>query len=280
MHDRSTHGTAQPSRGRGIAAVTRPLPRGWSPAAPSLNATLLGAALLCTAIAGPAASAESRNGTDRGDIQVKTLADGTTLIFNENKTQRARRTSTRLMPVPAAGGLEPLIRKYALIEGLSPRLVQSVVQVESGYNPRALSSKGAMGLMQLMPDTARELGVRNPWDPEQNIRGGARYLRLQLDRFGDLALALAAYNAGPTAVARYQGVPPYKETQRYVDKVLGLYQKNPPTLLREYAEEQERIARRDAAQKRAEDAQHRGADVYVTRDENNNIIFTTEPPDK
>ena len=215
----------------------------------------------------------------RGDIKVKTLEDGTHLIFNENSTQRARRISTRLMPVPAATGLEPLIRKYALKEGLSPRLVQSVVQVESGYNPKALSSKGAMGLMQLMPATARELGVTDPWDPEQNIRGGARYLRLQMDRFGDLTLALAAYNAGPTAVARYKGIPPYKETQRYVQKVLGLYQKTPPPLLRQYAEQKARLAERKAETKRAEEAKTRGKDVYVTRDENNNIIFTTEPPD-
>ena len=223
-------------------------------------------------------STRARTGADA--IQVKTLADGTQMIYNESSSQRARRHSTRLLPVPASSGLERLIQRYALEQDLSPRLVQAVVQVESGYNPKALSSKGAMGLMQLMPDTARLMGVSDPWNPAQNIRGGTRYLRRQLDRFsGDLVLALAAYNAGPTAVTRYGGVPPYRETQRYVDKVLGLYEKNPPQLLRDYAREQERQEQRRAAQKRAEDRETRGQDVYLTRDANNNIVFTTDPPD-
>ena len=225
-------------------------------------------------------SGRSSRGSQGEAIQVKTLADGTHLIYNENQQQRARRRSTRLLPTPADSGLDLLIRRFALEQGLSPRLVQAVVQVESGYNPRALSSKGAMGLMQLMPDTARLMGVSDPWDPAQNIRGGTRYLARQLDRFsGNLVLALAAYNAGPTAVARYGGVPPYRETQNYVDKVLGLYEKNPPQLLRDYARDQERIAERKAEEKRALERETRGQDVYVTRDENNNIVFTTEPPD-
>ncbi|MCG8458109.1 MAG: lytic transglycosylase domain-containing protein, partial [Holophagales bacterium] len=151
------------------------------------------------------------------EIRVKTLEDGTQLIYNENPTQRARRQSTKLLPIPASGGLETLIRRHALAQGLSPTLVQAVVQVESGYNPRALSNKGAMGLMQLMPDTAKLLGVKDPWNPDENVWGGTRYLRMQLDSFqGDLSLALAAYNAGPTAVRNHGGIPPYAETQRYV----------------------------------------------------------------
>jgi soluble lytic murein transglycosylase-like protein len=114
------------------------------------------------------------------------------------------------------------IEEHANLNGLSPDLVRAVIQVESGFNPNAISSKGAMGLMQLMPATARELGVRNPFSPEQNIRGGVVYLKRLLDRYDqDLTLALAAYNAGPGAVERYGDVPPYRETKEYVKKVTG-----------------------------------------------------------
>ncbi len=116
---------------------------------------------------------------------------------------------------------DKLIAQHAEARGLRPDLVRAVVQVESGYNPRAVSSKGALGLMQLMPSTAVELGVHSPFDPEENIRGGTLYLRQLLDRFGgNEELALAAYNAGPTAVDRYGNrIPPYAETRDYVRKV-------------------------------------------------------------
>jgi soluble lytic murein transglycosylase-like protein len=118
-------------------------------------------------------------------------------------------------------GYEPLIQEHARRHSLRPELVRAVIQVESGFNPRALSPKGAMGLMQLMPATARDLGVVNAFDPEDNIRGGTRYLRLLLDKYdGDERLALAAYNAGPGAVDKYgRRVPPYRETLQYVQKV-------------------------------------------------------------
>ena len=117
--------------------------------------------------------------------------------------------------------VEPYVLEYSNRHSLRPELVRAVIQVESGYNPRALSPKGAMGLMQLMPETARMLGVQRPYDPEQNIRGGTRYLRLLLDKYdGSEELALAAYNAGPGAVDKHgQTVPPYRETRSYVAQI-------------------------------------------------------------
>jgi soluble lytic murein transglycosylase-like protein len=125
---------------------------------------------------------------------------------------------------------EPLIQEHATRRSLRPELVRAVIQVESGFNPRALSPKGAMGLMQLMPATARSLGVNNPWDPAQNIRGGTDYLRQLLDEYdGNEELALAAYNAGSGAVAKYgRRVPPYRETRDYVRKVGAAAGEPPP----------------------------------------------------
>jgi len=120
-----------------------------------------------------------------------------------------------------------VIQRYANFYRLEEALVQAVIKVESNFNPYAVSRKGALGMMQLIPKTAEMLKVKDPLDPEDNIRGGSRYLRMMLDQFkGDLDLALAAYNAGPTAVRSYGGIPPYSETIRYVDKVkhyLGVY---------------------------------------------------------
>lgn len=116
---------------------------------------------------------------------------------------------------------EPLVQAHSTRHALRPELVRAVIQVESGFNPRARSPKGAMGLMQLMPATAREMGVRNAYDPDENIRGGTAYLRRLIDRYdGNEMLALAAYNAGPMAVDRHgRMVPPYRETREYVKKV-------------------------------------------------------------
>jgi len=132
------------------------------------------------------------------------------------------------MEAGAAEGrpLEALVREAADKHGLDPALVRAVVAVESAFEPRAVSRKGAQGLMQLMPATAAELGVRDALDPAQNLDGGSRHLRALVERYdGDLKRALAAYNAGAGAVARHGGVPPYRETREYVGKVLKRYRK-------------------------------------------------------
>jgi soluble lytic murein transglycosylase-like protein len=158
-----------------------------------------------------------------GGVEVRPGASGRKVITNENEVQRARRLAPYLV-APAADDLLPLIERQAMSRGLDPRLVRAVVQVESGYNPAAVSNKGAMGLMQLMPATALDLDVTSPFEPEENLRGGTEYLSDLIDRFGgDPTLALAAYNAGPGAVARYGGVPPYPETVSYVENVLSLW---------------------------------------------------------
>jgi len=118
-----------------------------------------------------------------------------------------------------------VIRSKADAFGLDHHLVQAVIQVESNFKPGAVSNKGAQGLMQIMPSTGAELGLRDPHDVEGNIEAGVRYLRMQLDRFGSAGLALAAYNAGPAQVERYGGIPPFRETQDYVRKVLAIYKK-------------------------------------------------------
>lgn len=134
-------------------------------------------------------------------------------------------TASGWLRVPQAvrGGLafSREIRETAEHYGVSPALVEAVIRVESAFNPWAVSSKGAQGLMQLMPGTANALGVRDSFNPRQNIEGGVRHLRYLLDRYpGNVQLALAAYNAGEKAVDYYRGIPPFAETQQYVQKVL------------------------------------------------------------
>lgn len=131
---------------------------------------------------------------------------------------------TRKVPTERARAYDDLIVEHARRNGVRQSLVRAVVQVESGFNPMAYSNKGAMGLMQLMPATAQQFGVRNAFNPEENVRAGVLYLRQLLDRYGNNEeLALAAYNAGPGAVDKYkQSVPPYRETKDYVLKVNGI----------------------------------------------------------
>ena len=141
---------------------------------------------------------------------------------------QAATASAPVATVPTATGdgdtsYDALITAAAQRNGVDPALLKGLIKQESGFDPSAGSSAGAQGLTQLMPGTAAALGVSNPLDPAQSIEGGAKYLAQQLKAFnGDETLALAAYNAGPGAVARHGGIPPYAETQAYVAKVLGL----------------------------------------------------------
>ncbi len=119
----------------------------------------------------------------------------------------------------------PIILQVASRHDIDPALVKAIIMAESGYNPNAISKRGAKGLMQLMPSTAEALGVEDVFNPEQNISGGVRYFKLLVNRFdGDVKLALAAYNAGSKKVRHYQGVPPYKSTHYYIEKVFKYYE--------------------------------------------------------
>lgn len=120
--------------------------------------------------------------------------------------------------------LKVKIHMAAQNAGLDPLLFEALIGQESGYNPQATSNRGAMGLSQIMPDTARSLGIADPYDPDSNLKAGARYLSQLMTQFnGQLDLALAGYNAGPGAVKKYGGIPPYKETQDYVRKIIARY---------------------------------------------------------
>jgi len=152
-------------------------------------------------------------------------------VVHFSSVQRDRRyqpyeltsTGKRLVRVPRHWQFDGLIGLTAREHSLQPALIKAVIAAESNFDPEAVSHKGAQGLMQLMPMTALSLGVENPFHPVDNVRGGTRYLRLMLDRFGDVERALAAYNAGPEAVDRYGGIPPYRETRDYVRRVLTYY---------------------------------------------------------
>ncbi len=124
---------------------------------------------------------------------------------------------------PGRWEYDGLIGLTARTHQVPPALVKAVIAAESDFDPNAISRAGAQGLMQLMPGTAASLGVQDPLAPDENVDGGVRYLRSMMDRFGDLPLALAAYNAGPSAVVRYGGVPPYPETRDYVTRVMNYY---------------------------------------------------------
>jgi soluble lytic murein transglycosylase-like protein len=157
-----------------------------------------------------------------GTLVVSNVPQGTNLGIASYEVPDADGIrATRPVESKRTTWFDDLIDEHASRNGVRRGLVRAVIQVESGFNPRALSNKGAMGLMQLMPATARQFGVVNAFDPAENVRGGVAYLRQLLDRYnGDERLALAAYNAGPGAVDRYgQTVPPYRETRDYVSRV-------------------------------------------------------------
>jgi soluble lytic murein transglycosylase-like protein len=152
------------------------------------------------------------------------VRNGKPLIYGDGPANLGASEHWLASRMQRASSWDGLIAAAALEHAVDPKLVKSVMLVESGFNPAAISKKGARGLMQLMPDTAAENGVRDVHDPAQNIAGGARYLSHLLTNYGgDLAKSLAAYNAGEAAVDRYNGVPPYDETQLYVRKTLAAY---------------------------------------------------------
>lgn len=193
------------------------------------------------------------------EVKIKVLEDGSRVMYNEG---RSRRNYGPPRPVATSSpeDLEALIAKYSTMRSLDPDLVRAVIQVESGGQTMALSHKGAMGLMQLMPATARQLSVEDPYDAEQNVSGGTRYLSWMLDLFnGNLELALSGYNAGPEAVNRYGGIPPYAETRSYVEKVLRIYRNEPGFTLN--GSPSVRVGRK----------------TYLTRGSNGQYLMTTTP---
>ncbi len=144
------------------------------------------------------------------------------VFMRDLKKDKELRTKLKYASTVNPAEYEQIIKSCSAKYGVNPSLVKAVIHAESGYNPNAVSSKGASGLMQLMPDTAKSLKVADRFNPKDNVEGGVKYLRFLLDTFrGDVSLAVAAYNAGLSKVAKYGGIPPYTETRTYVNRVLS-----------------------------------------------------------
>lgn len=210
------------------------------------------------------AAAASVSGVLVAEVRLIQRPDGTHYMYNVGGAP-SRSALSRPGPVrPAVSqeiDIEDIIARHSRRQRLDPDLVKAVIAAESAFDRRAVSRQGAMGLMQLMPATATTLAVDDPFDVEQNIGGGTRYLRQMLDAFeGSLDLALAAYNAGPEAVRRFNGIPPYTETIGYVEKVMRAYNNDPGYAVRSSA----RVGR--------------GRQTYLTRDRDGRLVLSTTPP--
>ena len=161
------------------------------------------------------------------------LKNSAQVKFGDLLTNPSTRVNANIYTAKAIGATEKvstkeqikgLVSKISKKHGVDEKLVNALIKQESGFNPNAKSKVGAMGLMQLMPSTAKSLGVKDPYNATQNVEGGVKYLKSMLNKYnGNVILALAAYNAGPNAVDKYSGVPPYKETQNYVKNILANY---------------------------------------------------------
>lgn len=158
---------------------------------------------------------------EQGVVHMSNVPVDARFRFKERETSDR---GVKVLPGKPERGYDKLIERVARAQGLDADLLRAVIETESNYDPNAISDKGAVGLMQLMPETAKDMGVSDPFHPAENLVAGARHLRRLIEKYqGQLKLALSAYNAGEKAVDRYKGIPPFPETQEYVKKVLSAF---------------------------------------------------------